>query len=106
MRGIVSSNKMIGVVGVTVAMVKIHPLYNKRLNRSKKFLASCDTKLNIGDEVEIKETRPQSRRVRFAVTKVVTRVELLPEVREAATSKDKPTKAAAKSVETTKEDKP
>lgn len=106
MRGIVSSNKMTGVVAVTVGMIKIHPLYKKRLNRSKKFLASCDTKLSIGDEVEIKETRPQSRRVCFAVTKVITKAVILPVVKEAAASKAVPTKVAVKASVTTKEEKP
>lgn len=105
MRGIVSSNKMTGVVAVTVGMIKIHPLYKKRLNRSKKFLARSDGKLNVGDEVEIKETRPQSRRVRFAVTKVITKAVMLPEVKEAATSKDTPIKVASKPSKTTKEEK-
>lgn len=105
MRGIVSSNKMTGVVAVTVGMIKIHQLYKKRLNRSKKFLARSDSQLNVGDEVEIKETRPQSRRVRFAVTKVITKAVMLPEVKEATISKDKPSKVAAKAAETTKEEK-
>lgn len=95
MRGTVSSNKMTGVVAVTVGMIKIHPLYKKRLNRSKKFLAATSDKLNVGDEVEIKETRPQSRRVRFAVTEVVRKAVLLPEVKEAATAKDSPAKTSA-----------
>lgn len=106
MRGIVSSNKMTGVVAVTVGMIKIHPLYKKRLNRSKKFLARSETKLNVGDEVEITETRPQSRRVCFAVTKVITKAVLLPVVKETEATKDVAPKAAAKSSVTTKEEKP
>lgn len=93
MRGIVSSDKMTGVVAVTVDMIKIHPLYKKRLNRSKKFLASTSSKLNIGDEVEIKETRPQSRRVRFAVTEVINKAVVLPAVKETTTAKEKEPKA-------------
>lgn len=93
MRGIVSSNKMTGVVAVTVSQIKIHPLYKKRLNRSKKFLASTPSKLNLGDEVEIKETRPQSRRVRFAVTQVINKAVVLPTLEEAETAKEKTPKA-------------
>lgn len=91
MRGVVSSNKMTGVVAVTVEVIKIHPLYKKRLRKTKKFLAKVSEALNIGDEVEITEVRPQSRRVTFAVTKVYNRAEVLPEVKEEAANKEKKT---------------
>lgn len=89
MIGTVTSNKMKGVVAVKVEQIKIHPLYKKRLRRSKKFLAQTNEALNIGDVVEIKETRPLSRRVRFAVTNVATKAEILPEVKEDMENKEK-----------------
>lgn len=92
MRGVVTSAKMTGVVAVTVERFVIHPVYKRRLRRSKKFLAATPEKLNIGDIVEITETKPQSRRVRFAVTEVVTRVAVLPEVKEEKTAKVKKVK--------------
>lgn len=89
MIGVISSTKMTGVVTVLVEQIKIHPLYGKRLRRSKKFLAATAEKLNVGDSVEIKEVRPQSRRVRFSVIKVNSRVEVLPEVKADETAKAK-----------------
>ena len=82
MIGKITSNKMTGTVAVRVERIKIHPLYGKRLRRSQKFLAQTKEKLNIGDQVEIKETRPISRRVKFVVVKVLGRAEVLPQVSE------------------------
>lgn len=98
MIGSVTSNKMTNVVAVTVEQIKVHPLYKKRLRRSNKFLARTTDKLNLGDLVEIKETKPLSRRVRFVVTRVVTKSEVLPEVKEEAAAKVKkePTKKETK----------
>ena len=56
MIGLVSSNKMTGTVSVKVEMFKIHPIYKKRLKRSKKFLAATSEKLSTGDRVEIKKS--------------------------------------------------
>ncbi len=100
MRGIVTSNKMMGVVGVTIERFVVHPVYKRRLRRSKKFLASTPEKLNIGDTVEIKETKPTSKRVRFAVTEVVTRTAVLPEVKEEKTAKVKKMRAVKSNSET------
>lgn len=100
MRGVVSSNKMMGVVAVTVERFVIHPIYKRRLRRSKTFLASTDAPLNVGDQVEIKETRPQSRRVRFAVASVTLKATVLPEVKEEKVGKEKKViKKVAKKVE-------
>lgn len=89
MIGSVTSNKMTKVVAVTVEQIKIHPLYKKRLKRSNKFLARTMEKLNLGDLVEIKETKPLSRRVRFMVTRVIVRADVLPEVKEEKADKVK-----------------
>lgn len=48
-----------------------HPLYQKAVRRSKKFLVQNDVKANIGDVVEIQETRPLSARKRFTITKII-----------------------------------
>jgi small subunit ribosomal protein S17 len=93
--GKITSNKMTGTVAVTVESIKIHPLYGKRLRRSRKFLARAPEKLNLGDLVEIKETRPASRRVRFVVIKVLNRVEVLPQIKEEGSDRSK---APSKSV--------
>lgn len=95
MIGKVVSNKMTGTVAVKVETIKIHPLYGKRLRRSQKFLAHSNEKLNLGDSVEIKETRPVSKRIKFAVIKVINRVEVLPQVKE-DTKEKKSVKEATK----------
>jgi len=87
MIGRVTSNKMTGTIAVTVDYFKVHPLYKKRLRRSKKFLVSVKDSLNIGDEVEIRETKPISRNVTFIVTRVVNKAEVLPGVKDVAPEK-------------------
>lgn len=89
MIGKVTSNKMTGTVAVQVDRIVIHPIYKKRLRRSQKFLAATAEPLSLGDEVEIKEVRPISRRVNFRVMRVIKRVEVLPTVKEESVGKEK-----------------
>jgi small subunit ribosomal protein S17 len=105
MIGIVVSNKMTGVVAVEVLRIKTDPLYKKRLRRSKKFLAKVGERLQNGDEVEIKEIRPQSRLVHFVVMRVVSRAKALPLVKEeeVVAKKKKEPKVASKEVVVQKE---
>ena len=67
--GIITSNKMVKTLIVTVTTYKLHPKYKKRYQISKKFYADCDdsTKYNIGDEITITETRPISKLKRWKV---------------------------------------
>lgn len=51
-----------------------HPLYQKSVKRSKKFLVQNDLKANPGDLVEIQETRPLSARKHFTITKIIKNV--------------------------------
>jgi small subunit ribosomal protein S17 len=73
-RGIITSAKMQDTVTVTVDTSKLHKLYKKRYKQSKNFLA--DSKgfegLKEGDEVEITECKPLSKRKRFKVTELIT----------------------------------
>ena len=72
-RGIVTSAKMQDTVTVTVHTSKVHKLYKKRYRQSKNFLAdSKGFDLKEGDEVEIAECKPLSKRKRFKVTSVLT----------------------------------
>lgn len=82
--GAVSSNKMTGTVAVTIGRFVAHPLYGKRIRRSQTYLAKTPDLLNIGDSVEIREVRPVSKNVHFEVVRVVTKVEVLPEVKQTA----------------------
>ncbi len=67
--GVVTSNKMMNTLVVTVVTYKRHPKYKKRYQTSKKFYAHCEdsSKYEIGDEVTIAETRPVSKLKRWKV---------------------------------------
>lgn len=66
-KGIVVSNKMNKTVVVKVETTMRHPRYEKVVTRAKKYYAHNDSPLNVGDEVEIVETRPLSRLKRWRV---------------------------------------
>lgn len=71
-KGIVTSAKMTGTVVVTVHRSVLHPIYKKQYRRSKKFLADVGMfDLYEGDEVEIAECRPFSKRKYFRVVNIV-----------------------------------
>ncbi len=72
--GVVVSNKMEKTVVVrTVRRIK-HPLYGKVVIRSEKFKAHDEIGCDIGDTVEIMETRPISRDKRWRVTQIIEKV--------------------------------
>lgn len=73
--GTVSSNKMQKTVVVKVERMIQHPRYKKYIKRFSKFYAHTEIPLNIGDIVEIEETRPLSKLKRWRVKRVVKRVE-------------------------------
>lgn len=67
-RGVVVSNKMDKTVVVKVERTFRHPLYEKVVTRAKKFYAHNEsTPLQVGDEVNIIETRPLSKLKRWRV---------------------------------------
>ncbi|MFI0434209.1 MAG: 30S ribosomal protein S17 [Parachlamydiaceae bacterium] len=67
-KGIVVSNKMEKTVVVKVERTFRHPQYGKVITRAKKFYAHHDgAPLQIGDEVQIVETRPLSKLKRWRV---------------------------------------
>lgn len=67
--GKVVSNKMIKTVVVEVVTKTAHPLYKKLIKRSKKFLADSGEKTyEIGQMVQIVETKPLSKNKHFKVT--------------------------------------
>ncbi|MEX0962012.1 MAG: 30S ribosomal protein S17 [Simkaniaceae bacterium] len=61
--GTVISNKMDKTVTVKVERKLPHPLYGKVVKRSKKYYAHYEgeKKLEVGDTVRIRETRPLSK---------------------------------------------
>jgi small subunit ribosomal protein S17 len=70
--GVVSSDKTDKTIVVTVHTRKTHPLYRKQYTISKKFMAHDEkNEAQIGDKVEIVETRPLSARKRFMLSRIV-----------------------------------
>ena len=68
--GTVVSTKMQDTITVAVERYVMHPKYKKFMRRTKKFLV--DDKGNTakeGDTVEIRETRPLSKRKHFELVK-------------------------------------
>jgi len=70
MQGVVVSDKMTGTVTVKVNRFFAHPIYGKRIWRSKKYLADNRIGAKLGDKVIIEETRPLSKRKRWRVVKI------------------------------------
>ncbi|MCX8095648.1 MAG: 30S ribosomal protein S17 [Caldisericia bacterium] len=73
--GVVSSNKMQKTVVVKVERMIEHPRYKKTIKRFSKFYAHTEIPLNVGDIVEIEETRPLSKLKRWRVRRIVKRFE-------------------------------
>lgn len=73
--GVVSSNKMDKTITVSVVSNKRHPLYGKVYKSTKKFKAHDENnECNIGDTVEIMETRPLSKDKHFRLVRIIERV--------------------------------
>jgi small subunit ribosomal protein S17 len=67
-KGVVVSNKMDKTVVVEVQRTFRHPKYGKVITRGSKLYAHNDSKpLNIGDEVQVVETRPLSKLKRWRI---------------------------------------
>ena len=70
--GVVVSNKMEKTVVVAVENVVMHPMYQKYIRRTSKFLAHSETNnCKVGDRVVIEETRPLSKRKRWNVRAIL-----------------------------------
>ncbi|MBI2356304.1 MAG: 30S ribosomal protein S17 [Candidatus Doudnabacteria bacterium] len=70
--GTVSSNKMNQTVIVKVEITKVHPKYQKRFRVYRKYAAHTQDKFNVGDKVEIQETKPMSRTKNWTILRKVT----------------------------------
>ena len=69
--GFVTSNKMMKTVVVEITRTFQHPLYKKVVHTSKSVKAHDEIGCQVGDEVEIVESRPISAQVHWVVDKVV-----------------------------------
>lgn len=73
--GVVVSDKMDKTVVVSIDTFIQHPLYKKRVRRSKRLKVHDENnECNIGDRVRIMETRPLSKRKNWRVVNVLEKV--------------------------------
>jgi len=73
-QGVVFSNKMEKTVVVKIERRVAHPLYGKVVLRTRKFKAHDLLGCDVGDRVEIMETRPISKDKRWRVTQILEKV--------------------------------
>jgi small subunit ribosomal protein S17 len=72
--GVVVSNKMQKTVVVAVENLTKHGMYQKYVKQTSKFLAHNESNdINVGDRVVIEESRPLSKRKRWAVREVLAK---------------------------------
>jgi small subunit ribosomal protein S17 len=83
--GRVSSDKADKTIVVTVTSRKTHPLYKKQYSENRKFMAHDEkNEAQVGDKVEIIETRPISARKHFKLTRIIEKPKLRDEDKEIA----------------------
>jgi small subunit ribosomal protein S17 len=74
--GVVTSSAADKSVVVTVKNVVMHPLYQKFVRTTSRFMAHDeDNSCNLGDRVMIEECRPLSKRKRWRVRKIIERAQ-------------------------------
>ncbi len=73
LQGVVASNKMEKTVVVEIQRTFRHPLYQKVVHSVKRQIAHDELGCNVGDQVQIIETKPISRTKRWAVEKVINK---------------------------------
>ena len=70
--GVVTSDKGDKTIVVQVETLVKHPLLKKYIRRRKKFMAHDEgNTCGIGDKVQIVESRPLSKRKRWALVKIL-----------------------------------
>ena len=73
-QGVVFSNKMDKTITVAVKWKEKHPIYEKFVNKTKKYHAHDEKNdCNIGDTVKIMETRPLSKTKRWRLVEIIER---------------------------------
>lgn len=74
--GKVVSDKMEKTVVVVVETLVRHPIYGRRMRRTKRFKAhDAENQCRTGDVVRIEETRPLSKEKRWRVVEILRRAE-------------------------------
>lgn len=75
MKGVVTSNKMDKTVVVEVSRTYRHRLYKKVIHSRKRVMAHDELGCEVGDQVNIVESRPISRNKRWVVVEILRREE-------------------------------
>jgi small subunit ribosomal protein S17 len=79
--GIVVSDAANKTVAIEIERMVMDPQFKKYIRRKKKFLAHDEKdECRIGDLVEIRESRPLSKRKRWRVVRLVKKADLPQEV--------------------------
>ncbi len=78
--GVVASNKMMKTVVVEITRTFRHPIYKKVIHRTKRVMAHDELGCQVGDQVQIVESRPLSRHKRWVVEAILKREERTVEV--------------------------
>ena len=74
--GLIISDRADKTVTVSVEALVRHPMYKKRVRRSRKFMAHDElNEARVGDTVRIVETRPLSARKRWRLANIISRAE-------------------------------
>ena len=66
-KGMVIKNSNKNSVTVLVSRLKTNSTYHKKYKISKKYIADCQSKIDVGKEVKIIETRPISKTKRYKI---------------------------------------
>ena len=73
-QGVVISDKMDKTIVIAAKFKEKHPIYGKFISKTKKYYAHDEkNEVNLGDIVQIMETRPLSKLKRWRVVKIVER---------------------------------
>jgi len=74
--GLIVSDRADKMVTVSVEALVRHPMYKKRVRRSRKFMVHDErNEARVGDTVRIVETRPLSARKRWRLANIISRAE-------------------------------
>ena len=74
--GLIVSDRADKTLTVSVEALVRHPMYKKRVRRSRKFMVHDErNEARVGDTVRIVETRPLSARKRWRLANIISRAE-------------------------------
>jgi small subunit ribosomal protein S17 len=74
--GLIVSDRADKTATVSVEALVRHPMYKKRVRRSRKFMVHDErNEARVGDTVRIVETRPLSARKRWRLANIISRAE-------------------------------